>query len=170
MRRCAYVHMYEHAHMSALMHRYVSFPTLNYLVRRYIFINFLSVSETVTNLTKQCHIFSLYSMSCCSPSVDELPSEMDSKTASAANIPLFMALCKPLILATFMKPGLQPIRQPPGNVSLGMHWKKHYIVTAKIKELMSIHSMKPALNLDIARNSPILVPHDSSCNMTHHVT
>ena len=45
---------------------------------------------------------------------------MVSKTDSAASIPLFMALCVPLIFGTFMKPGLQPIRQPPGKVSLGM--------------------------------------------------
>ena len=49
---------------------------------------------------------------------------MVSKTDSAASIPLFMALCVPLIFGTFMKPGLQPIRQPPGKVSLGMLWKQ----------------------------------------------
>ena len=41
-------------------------------------------------------------------------------TASAASMPLFMAVCVPLILGTFMKPGLQPIRMPPGKVSSGM--------------------------------------------------
>ena len=44
-----------------------------------------------------------------------------SKTDSAASIPLFIALWVPLILATFIKPGLQPTRQPPGNVSFGRH-------------------------------------------------
>lgn len=42
------------------------------------------------------------------------------KTASAASMPLFMAVWVPLIFGTFMKPGLQPISSPPGNVSFGM--------------------------------------------------
>lgn len=42
------------------------------------------------------------------------------KMASAANMPLFIAVWVPLIFGTFMKPGLQPIRIPPGNVSFGM--------------------------------------------------
>ena len=45
-----------------------------------------------------------------------------SNTASAASIPLFIAVWVPLILATFMKPALQPTRHPPGNVSFGTHW------------------------------------------------
>lgn len=43
-----------------------------------------------------------------------------SKTASAPTIPLFMALWTPLIFGTLRNPELQPIKQPPGNVSLGM--------------------------------------------------
>ena len=50
-----------------------------------------------------------------------LSSVRTSKTASAASIPLFIALWVPLILATFMKPGLQPTKHPPGNVSFGKH-------------------------------------------------
>ena len=64
------------------------------------------------------------------PSVAELwfSSERTSKMDSAATIPLFMALWVPFILGTFMKPGLQPIRQPPGNASLGMHCQKNKIL------------------------------------------
>lgn len=43
-----------------------------------------------------------------------------SKADSAASIPVFMALCEPLTFGTFMKPGLQPIKAPPGNANLGM--------------------------------------------------
>ncbi|TNN42288.1 hypothetical protein EYF80_047550 [Liparis tanakae] len=39
-------------------------------------------------------------------------------------MPLFIAVWVPLIFGTFMKPGLQPIRSPPGNVSLGMDWRR----------------------------------------------
>lgn len=42
-----------------------------------------------------------------------------SKILSAANIPVFIALWLPFIFGTFIKPGLQPTRQPPGNVNLG---------------------------------------------------
>ena len=42
-----------------------------------------------------------------------------SKTLSAASNPDFIALWVPLIFATFIKPGLHPIRQPPGNASCG---------------------------------------------------
>lgn len=42
------------------------------------------------------------------------------KMASEANMPLFIAVWVPLILGTFMSPGLQPINNPPGKVSLGM--------------------------------------------------
>ena len=41
------------------------------------------------------------------------------KMASAASIPLFIAVWVPLIFGTFMKPGLQPINKPPGKVSFG---------------------------------------------------
>jgi len=41
------------------------------------------------------------------------------KMASEANMPLFIAVCVPLILGTFMSPGLQPTNNPPGKVSLG---------------------------------------------------
>ena len=44
-----------------------------------------------------------------------------STIASAANMPLFIALWVPFILATFINPGLQPTRQPPGNVNFGKH-------------------------------------------------
>lgn len=42
------------------------------------------------------------------------------KMDSAAKMPLFIAVCVPLILGTFMSPGLQPINNPPGKVSLGI--------------------------------------------------
>lgn len=42
------------------------------------------------------------------------------KIASEASMPLFIAVCVPLILGTFIKPGLQPISNPPGKVSLGI--------------------------------------------------
>ena len=42
-----------------------------------------------------------------------------SNAASAANIPLFIALCVPLIFGTFIKPGLQPMRAPPRNANFG---------------------------------------------------
>lgn len=43
-----------------------------------------------------------------------------SKAHSAASIPLFIAVCVPLILATFMKPAVQPMSAPPGKASCGM--------------------------------------------------
>lgn len=43
-----------------------------------------------------------------------------SNTDSAANMPLFIALWVPFIFGTFINPGLHPIKQPPGKVSLGM--------------------------------------------------
>lgn len=48
---------------------------------------------------------------------------------SAASMPLFMAVCVPLILGTFIKPGLQPIRAPPGKVSLGTDWTQTTLVS-----------------------------------------
>jgi len=45
------------------------------------------------------------------------------KMASEANMPLFIAVCVPLILGTFMSPGLQPTNNPPGKVSLGTDWR-----------------------------------------------
>lgn len=43
-----------------------------------------------------------------------------SNADSAANMPVFMALCVPLTFGTFMNPGLHPIRAPPGKASFGM--------------------------------------------------
>lgn len=45
--------------------------------------------------------------------------------ASEAKMPLFIAVCVPLILGTFKSPGLQPINSPPGNVSLGIDWREN---------------------------------------------
>lgn len=45
------------------------------------------------------------------------------KMASAASMPLFIAVWVPLIFGTFMKPGLQPISSPPGKVSFGIDWR-----------------------------------------------
>lgn len=45
-----------------------------------------------------------------------------SNTDSAANMPLFIALWVPFIFGTFINPGLHPIKQPPGKVSLGMDY------------------------------------------------
>lgn len=58
----------------------------------------------------------------CVPAVSESGSSAVTlgKMASAASMPLFMAVWVPLIFGTFMKPGLQPISSPPGNVSFGM--------------------------------------------------
>lgn len=44
------------------------------------------------------------------------------KMASAASMPLFIAVWVPLIFGTFMKPGLQPMSIPPGKVSFGIDW------------------------------------------------
>lgn len=59
------------------------------------------------------------------------------KIDSAASIPLFIAVWVPLILGTFMKPGLQPISKPPGNVSFGIDWKEIFRVHLLVQ-------MKPA--------------------------
>ena len=40
-------------------------------------------------------------------------------TASAASIPLFIAVWLPLMRGTFTKPAAQPTSAPPGNASLG---------------------------------------------------
>ena len=58
------------------------------------------------------------------PTVGEFrfSSNIVSNTDSAATNALFMAVWVPLILGTLRKPGLQPIKQPPGNVSFGMAW------------------------------------------------
>jgi len=37
-------------------------------------------------------------------------------------MPDIMAVCVPLILGTFRNPAEQPMRAPPGKVSLGMDW------------------------------------------------
>ena len=57
------------------------------------------------------------------PSVAEekFSSVMASNAHSAASIPDFIAVWVPLIFGTFMNPGLQPARRPPGNASLGIH-------------------------------------------------
>ena len=47
----------------------------------------------------------------------------DSKIASAAVMPDFIAVCVPLIFGTFRKPAVQPTRQPPRKVSFGIDWK-----------------------------------------------
>ena len=44
------------------------------------------------------------------------------KIASAASIPVFMALWEPLTFATFRNPAEQPASIPPGNVSFGIAW------------------------------------------------
>lgn len=44
------------------------------------------------------------------------------KIASAATMPLFIALWTPFSLATFIRPAVQPIRQPPGKATLGTVW------------------------------------------------
>ena len=57
----------------------------------------------------------------CIPAVGEFEELVRaSKALSAASMPLFMALCVPLILGMLRKPGLHPISAPPGKVSLGM--------------------------------------------------
>lgn len=43
--------------------------------------------------------------------------------ASAASMPLFMALCVPFILATFINPAEQPISAPPGKLRIGTDWR-----------------------------------------------
>ena len=53
------------------------------------------------------------------PSVDE-GFDRASNADSAANIPLFIAVCVPFIFGTFMKPALHPINAPPGNTSCGI--------------------------------------------------
>lgn len=61
------------------------------------------------------------------------------KMASEANMPLFIAVCVPLILGTFMSPGLQPINNPPGKVSLGIDWRENrkkggcFVLVFKVK-------------------------------------
>lgn len=58
----------------------------------------------------------------CVPAVSEskFSTATFEKMASAASMPLFIAVWVPLIFGTFMKPGLQPISSPPGKVSFGM--------------------------------------------------
>ena len=41
------------------------------------------------------------------------------RSISAASIPLFSAVCEPLILAGFRNPASQPTSTPPGNVNFG---------------------------------------------------
>ncbi len=49
-----------------------------------------------------------------------LPSFKAVNASSAAMMPLFIAVCVPLIFGTFRKPAEQPMRAPPGNASWGM--------------------------------------------------
>ena len=53
---------------------------------------------------------------------DDFSLDNSLNAASAASIPDFMALWVPFILGTFKNPAVQPIKQPPGKVSLGMAW------------------------------------------------
>ena len=48
-----------------------------------------------------------------------LPATSASNAASAASMPLFIALWLPLMRGTLTKPAEQPISAPPGKVSLG---------------------------------------------------
>lgn len=57
-----------------------------------------------------------------------------SNTDSAASMPLFIALWVPFIFGTFINPGLHPIKQPPGKVSLGMD----YMVENKMFQLKNL--------------------------------
>jgi len=52
---------------------------------------------------------------------EKFSSVIASNAHSAASIPDFIAVWVPLILGTFINPGLQPMRRPPGNANLGMH-------------------------------------------------
>lgn len=54
---------------------------------------------------------------------EDSPLVIAANVASAAKLPDFMALWVPLIFGTFKNPAVHPIRQPPGNDSLGMDWK-----------------------------------------------
>mmetsp|Transcript_25610 Transcript_25610/g.65927 ORF Transcript_25610/g.65927 Transcript_25610/m.65927 type:complete len:243 (-) Transcript_25610:1255-1983(-) len=66
---------------------------------------------------------SLTLVSYCSTSTTPSGSFASSaKTASAASMPVFIAVCVPLILGTLTKPAEQPISAPPGKLSLGMDW------------------------------------------------
>ncbi len=47
------------------------------------------------------------------------PDPMAWYAASAASMPLFIAVWLPLIRAAFRKPASQPISAPPGNTSFG---------------------------------------------------
>jgi hypothetical protein len=49
------------------------------------------------------------------------------KILSLAIIPDFIAVCTPLIFGVFKKPGLHPIKQPPGNESFGIDFSKRII-------------------------------------------
>jgi hypothetical protein len=79
-----------------------------------------------------------------------------SYALSAATIALFIALCVPLILGTFMNPGLQPINAPPGNASLGTHWREkaessiikfHNVKKRAIIGKMHVHFCNLAVNV-----------------------
>ena len=72
------------------------------------------------------------------PSVEEekFSSVMASKAHSAASIPDFIAVWVPLILGTFINPGLQPIRSPPGNANFGIHYNGQW---NKILQILNIN-------------------------------
>ena len=47
------------------------------------------------------------------------PAAIAAAMASAASMPLFIAVCVPLIRGTLTKPAEQPTSAPPGNASFG---------------------------------------------------
>ena len=49
----------------------------------------------------------------------EAPAAIAAAMASAASMPLFIAVCVPLIRGTLTNPAAQPISAPPGNASFG---------------------------------------------------
>ena len=71
---------------------------------------------------------------------EKFSSVIVSKIDSAASIPPFMALCVPFNRATFMKPGLQPAKHPPGNVSFGRHYKKLEVKFLKLVQILHVET------------------------------
>ena len=53
---------------------------------------------------------------------------MAANAASAASMPVFMALWLPLMRGTFTKPAEQPISTPPGKASFGTDWKPPSVI------------------------------------------
>ena len=91
------------------------------------------------------------------PSVGEekFSSVKASKAHSAASIPDFIAVCVPLIFGTFINPGLQPTRRPPGKANLGMHWTK--ITYVPQLEIIPTNIRTYYSNLQILTSTNILV-------------